>query len=331
MGKTAYLYLEKKTLAVFLDGTPPEAYSIDWDGIFLASPLEKVKSELAVSKVEVIKSPHLKTPKVKLTNMLKRATKKVGLELGRIVAAASDLQPGGEPGWLEHEVEEYESLKKGEPEPVAETKVEEATENTDNIEPPTAVVVQPTGGATMGIVADETAAKSAALGEEQIENVQPKAEEPPAPKASRLAWLLIAAVVILLVIFVIGLVRVYLPSTQPAPVEPTPTPIPTATPTPTPTLPDLSQFEVRVLNGSGVSGAAAKLATLLEEKGFTIESRGNAAQSDLTETEIRVKADVPESVIQLLRESLVEYEVVDGSVIEEGARYSVLITLGAPK
>lgn len=51
-----------------------------------------------------------------------------------------------------------------------------------------------------------------------------------------------------------------------------------------------SEAKVRVLNGSGVAGAAAALKDSLEGRGWTVDKIGNAESDDFTNTVIRFKA-----------------------------------------
>lgn len=89
--------------------------------------------------------------------------------------------------------------------------------------------------------------------------------------------------------------------------RPTPTAIPTPTVavTPTPTLPPIvkKDIKIKVLNGSGVTGAAKTLKTSLEEKGYTVPTATNADSSSYEKTQIRVKAG-KEYLIQLLTTEL---------------------------
>ena len=47
---------------------------------------------------------------------------------------------------------------------------------------------------------------------------------------------------------------------------------------------------MRVLNGSGVTGAAAALKDFLEGRGWTVDAIGNAESDDFTSTVIKLKA-----------------------------------------
>src|SRR3989338_6428438 len=53
---------------------------------------------------------------------------------------------------------------------------------------------------------------------------------------------------------------------------------------------DRSEASVRVLNGSGVAGAAAALKDFLEGRGWTVDKIGNAEGDDFTNTVIKFKA-----------------------------------------
>jgi hypothetical protein len=76
-----------------------------------------------------------------------------------------------------------------------------------------------------------------------------------------------------------------------------PTPTPTATPVPpTPTPVDRSPISIQILNGSGVSGAAAKTAETLEGLGYTIADTGNADNANYETTEIYTTPDFPDEL-----------------------------------
>src|SRR3989344_4837516 len=72
------------------------------------------------------------------------------------------------------------------------------------------------------------------------------------------------------------------------------TPIPTVsettspTPTATPEV-DLEKYDVKILNGSGIAGEAAKARSLLEKAGFKVSSTGNASNYNYTKTIIQTK------------------------------------------
>ncbi len=70
--------------------------------------------------------------------------------------------------------------------------------------------------------------------------------------------------------------------------KPTPTPTPTSTPTPTPFV-KREEIKLKILNGSGIKGQAAKLSTYLKDKGYKDIVVGNADSFDYKTTIIRLK------------------------------------------
>lgn len=98
----------------------------------------------------------------------------------------------------------------------------------------------------------------------------------------------------------------------PGVVQPTPTPqlsarvSPTAAPSPEVKL---SDYSVKVLNGSGVSGQAARVKAALEAEGFTVASTGNAASNDFAKTQVtyqkRVSKEALDKVLTVLKKTYV--------------------------
>lgn len=110
----------------------------------------------------------------------------------------------------------------------------------------------------------------------------------------------------------------------------TPTPS-SATIEPTPTTSALkrSDLTIAVLNGSGKAGAATKMKELLEEKGYMVESTGNAKSFDYDETEIYVKSG-KKAYLDLLKEDLKDSYTI-GSVssnLDEDSSASARIIIG---
>lgn len=81
--------------------------------------------------------------------------------------------------------------------------------------------------------------------------------------------------------------------------SPTPTPAPTATPTPTPAAIDKASVEIKVLNGGGTPGAASKMKSYLEEKGYTVAGTGNTDEYTYTTTEIHGKTTMKDAIANL--------------------------------
>lgn len=93
------------------------------------------------------------------------------------------------------------------------------------------------------------------------------------------------------------------PSPTPTPAQTTPTPTRKPTPTeklsPTPTKKATKSITLKVLNGSGVTGAARQAADYLSNLGYEILGVGNAPISDLEKTTIEIKKDKESSLAQL--------------------------------
>jgi hypothetical protein len=108
-----------------------------------------------------------------------------------------------------------------------------------------------------------------------------------------------------------------------------PTLAPTSTPEPT-IAPDLTKYEIEILNGSEVNGEAGRQQINLEEEGFTVSSTGNADSSGYTTTIIQAKEDVDEAFLVELRKALeASFVLGDQEVLPEDADSDVVIILGS--
>ncbi len=107
--------------------------------------------------------------------------------------------------------------------------------------------------------------------------------------------------------------------------EPTPTSEPTAKPV------DLKAYTVRILNGSGVTGEAAKLKAVLTDAGFTVGETGNADNSDYTETVISAQTSVDQGYLKELTETLKKSYKVDATVktVPSVGDSQVTVTIGS--
>lgn len=75
--------------------------------------------------------------------------------------------------------------------------------------------------------------------------------------------------------------------------QPTPTPVPAVVqPTSTPNPLVKSEWSFEVLNGSGESGLAKKIAAKIQDFGYQVVKSGNADQSDYSQTQVFVKKDL---------------------------------------
>lgn len=110
---------------------------------------------------------------------------------------------------------------------------------------------------------------------------------------------------------------------------------PTSTPTSTPSTEevDYTKYSLRVLNGSGVTGEAGRVAKLFEEFKFKEVTTGNADKSDFTTTTVSLKADVPETAFEVIKDTLSESYTVEKSQdnLEASSPYDVVVTVGTKK
>lgn len=153
---------------------------------------------------------------------------------------------------------------------------------------------------------DQTTAQS----EPQEENTTLRYDLPPARRSgSKFVWLVLALVIVAVVVggfMFLGNRGNEEEETAPSPtptevVTPTPTsppsgtptptskPSPTEKPSPTPTKKPTKGLSVKVLNGSGVIGAAKQAADYLSSLGYEIVNVGNADTTDLEKTVINIK------------------------------------------
>lgn len=79
---------------------------------------------------------------------------------------------------------------------------------------------------------------------------------------------------------------------------PAPTPAPTETPTPSPTPQALirSDWSFEILNGSGVTGQAKKIADQIKNLGYSVIKKGNADKQTYTQTQVQVKSDFKDKI-----------------------------------
>jgi hypothetical protein len=110
-----------------------------------------------------------------------------------------------------------------------------------------------------------------------------------------------------------------------------PTPIPTAAPTPTATpAPEIKKdsIKVKILNGSGTSGKAGEVKTVIKEKGYQDIVTGNAETFDYEITEIAVKKG-NEYLATSLQADLAEYaKKAKVTILAEKEQADVVITVG---
>ena len=90
-----------------------------------------------------------------------------------------------------------------------------------------------------------------------------------------------------------------------------------------------SEASVRVLNGSGVTGAAAALKDFLEGRGWTVDNIGNAESDDFTNTVIKFKASFANFQDTLFEDLSSDYSVeVSDESLEATDSADIEVTLG---
>lgn len=117
---------------------------------------------------------------------------------------------------------------------------------------------------------------------------------------------------------------------------PTPTPTaflltePTQAPEPSPTLElNRAELKIKILNGTGVPGVAAKAASFLEKKGYEGIKTGNADNFDYQKTVIKIKK-TKEDYLEQLKADLSENYTLDEETqtLEEEDSFDAIIILG---
>ncbi len=189
------------------------------------------------------------------------------------------------------------------------TQVVEVIEEEIPVAEPEAAAVAPPAEEAPPPVAEEPTEESAAR-KEKVEELYQEAKEPSVmpeisvhkskPIKSVFVW---AIVTILVALLTGGILIAAAKKTSPLKLFARPTPTPTATPTPTPTPTpatiDKASFEIKVLNGGGTPGAAGKMKTFLEEKGYSVAGTGNTEEYTYTSTEIHGKETMGDAIANL--------------------------------
>jgi len=108
-----------------------------------------------------------------------------------------------------------------------------------------------------------------------------------------------------------------------------PTPEPIVSPTPTPDSVDKAKVKIQVLNGSGIVGAAGKLAQILKDDEWEKVDTSNAQSYDATGVRIQVK-DGQSALADALEKVLADdYEdITTRETLDEDSDYNAVITLG---
>lgn len=110
------------------------------------------------------------------------------------------------------------------------------------------------------------------------------------------------------------------------------TPAISVAPTEAPEEVDKSAYSITVLNGSGISGEAAKAQLLLEDGAFEVLDIGNANESNVEKTIIAAKNDVDKDYLKALKETLSKsYKLGEDETLEDDEDDDVVVTIGKAK
>ncbi len=105
-------------------------------------------------------------------------------------------------------------------------------------------------------------------------------------------------------------------------------PEPSVVATPTPEAIDKTAVSIQVLNGSGKRGAAGTASKVLEEKGYTQVSAGNADTFDYEGLTIAVKKE-NETLASTLKKDLADdFKTITTETLDEDSKYDAIITVG---
>ncbi|HLB60934.1 MAG TPA: LytR C-terminal domain-containing protein [Patescibacteria group bacterium] len=115
-----------------------------------------------------------------------------------------------------------------------------------------------------------------------------------------------------------------------SPVPPATDTTPEATDSADTTTVNLAEYDIQVLNGSGVAGAAGNARDLLLAAGFEKFTVGNAGEYEHTATEVQMKEGAPAAVYTAIEKTLTEggYTVTEGDTLTSDADYDVIVIVG---
>jgi hypothetical protein len=93
-----------------------------------------------------------------------------------------------------------------------------------------------------------------------------------------------------------------------------------------------SNHSILILNGSGVTDAAAEVEEILSFEGFNNFETGSMEVSDLDQTQVRMKESVSDETFETIERALnSEYNIVlSKERLDEESEYDIEITLGTP-
>jgi hypothetical protein len=209
-------------------------------------------------------------------------------------------------------------LPKIETQQVADTLVSQPASVISNDAPSTETIATQDPFAVDGVVRDKP--------EEDIEE----------PKKKR-SWIVIILIIVV-VIFIVGVLWYFRENaikqisvkdaitSTPSPSKISPTPASDSAKLAI----DYSKYKIKVLNGSGIGGAAAKGKEIIESEKFIVEEISNAETSDYKKTVIQAKKEVPSAFLDKLKSVLKETYLLDvNEELEDSEEVDVVIIIGS--
>lgn len=199
------------------------------------------------------------------------------------------------------------------------------------------VEVEETPTENQEIVAEEKVEeKETKVDSPKVEQVQEVVEDEDNEDKPNYLWIIVPTA-LLVGALVGGLITYFSGVSNQTTVEVTPTPVATTAPqnggteptaTPSSTL-KRDSLKVQVLNGSGVSGLAGKVKTMLEGLGYKGVVAGNASSSDFEKTEVAIKESKKEYLDLVIKDLSSDYEAVEAEkALPANSSYDVVITVG---
>lgn len=146
-------------------------------------------------------------------------------------------------------------------------------------------------------------------------------------KKSSSGWIYVIILLVMIAVSILVYKLVFSNRNSAIEVEVTPTPTPTEIITPEPEKPDLSLYKVQVLNGSGITGEAAKVKTSLVADGFVNVDTGNTTAT--SEATIKSKTEISQSVLDIVMGNLEDYKIGTPGALLDGDKYDIVVVIGS--
>ncbi len=99
----------------------------------------------------------------------------------------------------------------------------------------------------------------------------------------------------------------------------------------TPSTAEKGEIKIQVQNGTGIAGEAAYLQTQLKDLGYTDIAVGNAANQDLTATQVSFASTVPSSVVTEITNELKSIYQSVTTITATSTTYDVVVITGLKK